>query len=286
MKKLKLWKSATLLALGLTLTAWAAPIATLQNEAEQVQKITNLSRDSQKMDLGCQSFLSEVRTLSPLSTTKEYFRTRSEAVSVLRKVPQYPGTPLATSDALERLFDFPDLPKGPAAHELWLAIAGLSDCHSVEFFGIMTRLMDHRTQRLLSAAETKNVRKVVYDYLNREAVGGSKFLLQAKNLIRLAVFAQRENILHFPKDAKLSAEDLEWKSWKITNELSMNREVFENVSAVIAGSPDYEAALTETLHQLDQSEDLLADLSLLLTKETTNNPRAPKEVIGPLSLLK
>ncbi|MGZ3689007.1 MAG: hypothetical protein ACXVBW_11940, partial [Bdellovibrionota bacterium] len=129
-------KSSVLIA-GITIlacSAWAA-----DTEAES---ILSLSQDSRKADVECQAFLSQLHGRTRDSEKKEYFVSRASARAALSAAPDYPGAPIATAEALDRLFELSDPMEAAKSGELLSAVNALSDCHSVEFFGVLTRLMD------------------------------------------------------------------------------------------------------------------------------------------------
>lgn len=185
-----------------------------------VSRIDTLSKRSEKRDAECSSYFQSLKAKTRDSEKKEYFASKASALAALSQAARYPGTPLATSQALELFLELYRFPEGRRLEDLRASLGRLSDCHSVEYYGVLTRLVDPRTRRLLTATQIDFERRLILAYLHQEAASGPKFFHQVDNMIDLLSFAGSQGLLSLSRETKMTLEALRVQKARLKAEQS------------------------------------------------------------------
>ncbi|MDR3606632.1 MAG: hypothetical protein P4M08_04530 [Oligoflexia bacterium] len=199
--------------------AFAESVSPANNDVhDTVEKIIQLSKASESEDAACRSFIKSLQGQTRDSERKEFFVSRASTVTALEKVDQYPGTPLATVRALDEFLFLPALPSGDDADKLHDALARLSHCHSVEYYGILTRLIDPRSRDHLNASEKTLLRQYMISYLKRESEGGARFFFQVEELAALLNQGVHNGLFPASVVTRSAIDDLNWEIAKTKKE--------------------------------------------------------------------
>jgi hypothetical protein len=150
---------ATFVYLGVASTTVA------ENGFGQIDGILKLAKGASQEKSTCDSFMKSLEDLD--SSSQDYFATKKIALQVLAKAKDYPGTPLSTEKTLNSLLyvDQSDLPGGALAGDLRSTIARLSDCRSVEYYGILNRLIKSRKRYHFTEDESTELKALLTNYL-------------------------------------------------------------------------------------------------------------------------
>lgn len=234
-----------------------------------LEKISRLSLKSQKRGEACSRYFERLRAKVADSEKKEYFVSAGSTQAALLQAPQYPGTPLATGDALDEVLSLMDMPKGAALADLKLSLSRLSDCQSVEFFGVLTRLIDQRTRKFIPADQLPTVRRLILAYVLHEASTGPKFFYQVDKMIDLMAHSIQQRLINATAESRIEVQNLQWRASKIRAEIDPTE-------------------IEEYLAQLSHGEELQEDLRRVVEDELENldsqpGQRLPRQAISSLS---
>jgi hypothetical protein len=171
------------LAIALVIAALPAQADDVSDSA--VQRIVALSNRSQQFEPGCVSFFKSLKESTHDSKKREFYFSLSSSLAFLNKADQYPGSPVATGEAIDTFLALDKLPKGAEALDLQQALASLNTCHSVEFYGYLTRLIHPLTQSRLTSGEKAKSKNVILAYIRHGASEQATFPFQTSLLIEL-----------------------------------------------------------------------------------------------------
>jgi len=243
--------------LGLSVLQSLAHADAVTDEA-QVNRIIQLSNRSQQMDRFCIQYLKNIHDHTQDSERKEFFASQSSARWVLNRLGEYPGTPISTAEALEVLLTLPPDIKGGRSNGIKFAVARLSHCHSIEFLGVLTRMMDPRTLRALNGQELLSLRQVLSSYLKRESDEGPRFLFQVEALTQVLDAAVRQRILPSTVAIRSATADLKWAMGKLHREDGVRLQALESDRSSL---DDSGRSLTDLMWVMEKSEDLRMTLA-------------------------
>jgi hypothetical protein len=184
------------------------------------------------------------------------------------KSKDYPGTPSSTEKALESLLYISpdDLPHGPLAGQLRSSVAKLDDCRSVDFYGVLNRLMASRTHYHFSQSEDSDLRNLIESYLTRES-SGARFIYQVRMMIRLLSRTLKEMLIFPAPDRRIKIENLERTLAESESDESKHLAKLEAGQSKVSDPKNINelkvnrAALTQILWQAKESEKLRIPLS-------------------------
>lgn len=235
-------------------------------EAEQeTARISSLADESQIQNQKCRNFLDHVQSISSDSVKKEYFVSRASALGVLREAPRYPGMPIATNEALDLFLSMPTYPQGEKLKDLTIALNRLGDCYSVEFYGVLTRLIDPRTRAYFSTSEISGERSLVLSYIQHEAISGPKSLVQVENLADLLDRSIYEGLIAPLPETRVIIEDMKWTLAKMKTEGVARFAKIEGSKSLYFSSKSGDSKLLADLlddlsWQLNQTDGIQEDL--------------------------
>jgi len=254
----------------------ARPSAALDPQDDQdanvrTLHIVQLADESLAQNLKCRSFLDQVKSISSTSQKKEYFVSRDSAVKVLELAGKYPGTPLATNEAVDQFLSMTAYPKGEKLTDLNLALNRLGDCYSVEFYGVLSRLIHPRTQALLTSQELTREQHLVLSYIEHESISGTKVFVQVANLVDLFDHSIRQKlILPHPENREI-IENLKWTLAKIKTEGASRFAKVEESKNLLSGDSSIRTEalddLSWQLNQMDDIQDSLRDAAEIELEE-------------------
>lgn len=238
----------------------------LNNLNRMTDEIVQLADMAQLQNQKCRLFLDRIQAMSSRSKKKEYFVSRTSAIAVLREASRYPGTPMATSEALDDFMNLPAYPTGQKLADLQLALNRLGDCYSAEYYGVLTRLIDPRTRAYFSDSELKRERYLVLNYIQREAASGPKFFVQVRELVDLFDRGIREGLISPAPETRITIGNLEWTLTKIRTEGASRFKKIEELgnsypALDTEGSKLRASALDDLSWQLTEAQEIQDDLS-------------------------
>lgn len=231
----------------------------------ETDRIIQLADASQDQNLKCRRFLDHIRSIASDSEKKEYLVSKASAIALFKAADQYPGTPLATTQALDEFLSLSAYPSGKRLFDLQLALNRLGDCYSVEYYGVLTRLIDPRSRSFMTAAQIAQERLLLLQYIQHEAVSGPKFFSQFEKLVILFDRGIQEGLIVPHSESRIIIANLKWMLAKIKTENFGSFSKLEKSKSFLFSISNEDPKLpTEALNQLywqlSQTEDLQDDL--------------------------
>ena len=234
-------------------------------------RIIQLADESQTQNQECRRFLNRIQSMASGSEKKEYFVSQTSAIAVLKEAGRYPGTPLATTEALDQFLSLPSFPQGEKLMDLKFALNRLSDCYSIEYYGVLTRLMDPRTQAYFTRVQRMSEQYLVLRYIQRETISTPKFFVQFEKLVDLFDRSIHEGLIIPQPETRVTIENVKWELSKIKSEGALRFKKIEESKSSFSQHPMLQADALEGLSwQLTQTEDLQDDLSDVVEMELEN----------------
>jgi hypothetical protein len=220
--------------------------------ARAVTRIDSLSTKSAKRDAPCKAYFDVMKERTADSSQKEYFASKASAVAALELASKYPGTPVATGAALELFLELYEFPHGATLTELRTSLSRLSDCRSVEYFGVLSRLIDSRTRKFLNTAQVDHERMLILSYLDHETSSGPRFFHQVDKLVDLFSLTVERGLIKPAAESRVALGTLKWKTARIRAESTAEGD-FENLEELSA--------------QINQGEEIQDELRQVVEAE-------------------
>lgn len=286
------WMAIPFAALAISVAALAVDSNTSNSATtiEPIRRIVRLSRESERTDARCRTFVEGLQAATADSEKAEFFVSRASAMSALEKVDHYPGTPLSTGETIDTFLSLPSLPSGTEALEIRYALARLSHCHSAEFYGVLTRLIDPRSRRHFKFSEDQRLRQYLLSYLQRESDGGPLFLFQVEFLGSLLSRAVYTGLLPASVTTRGAIADLIWGLEKLKREDRKRFKEQEIEMSLVSSSLRDSEKITQSIlenaqWQFEKAEDYRMEFQEALELERNDFVDNPEMGIPAMQVL-
>lgn len=247
---------------------------------ETIIRIASLAKQSQVAGESCKAFLDTLRKGTQDSERKEFYVSRASALNVLNQAERYPGTPLATSEAMELFLTMNTSIEGPQARELRAALSSLSDCHAAEFYGVLTRLIHPVSQRWLTAEERVRARNLVLSYVRREAWGDAKPPIQTVFITKLLSQSVSNGVATVSLQGYAELAALKWRVQEYQRKSTADLAIWEKQGSVISTLKSNESVERKVLASMSQrfeeAEDIRYDLQDFINSESGKGNLLPE----------
>lgn len=256
------------------------PVYSGEVRNETVDRIAALAKQSQEAGASCKAFLDTLKNGTQDSERKEFYVSRASALKALDQAGNYPGTPLATSEALELFLTMYTPVEGAQAHDLRAALSSLSDCHAAEFYGVMTRLIHPATLRLLTAGERTRARNLVLAYVRREAVGNAKPPIQTEFITKLLSQSVSNGIVMVSWQGIAELATLKWRVLEFQKQSAAEMATWERQGSVLStiksnDEPERQV-LASMSQQFEEAEGIRYDLRDFIDSESDKGNLLPE----------
>jgi hypothetical protein len=162
-------------------------------------------------------------------------------------------------------------PKGEMLTALNLALNRLGDCYSVEYYGVLTRLIHPKTQALLTSQERTREQHLVLSYIEHESISGTKVFVQVEKLVDLFDHSIRQKLILPHPESREIVENLKWTLAKIKTEGASRFAKVEESKNLVTGDSSVRAEalddLSWELSQMDDIQDSLRDAAEIELRE-------------------